>query len=547
MKNKIELIKTFFLLALIFLIGLSPQVGLAENNESQTYTIGTSGQTKPLNYFEGDELVGYEADIIKEISKRAPHLKFQYEITEFASLFAGLDSGQFDLVMNNLGENEERREKFLFSKYPYVITHNVIITSTEEMPNLTMDDLVGKSFGVVAASPQSQFLESWNEQNPDKKVNIIYQDSDPSGLIQDVYNGRIDATIYSTTYLNDVEKTYGIKLQAHPIENEDAIRIPGSYFIYTNENVELRNEMDAIIAEMREDGTLAEISYKYMDQDDTVLSDELISRNDRFEAERIAEEEGYLSKEEQNNTISDGRIFAPKLILDFLPKILQKLPISLALTLIAGIIGLVLGFAIALIKIRNVAILKHLANIFVSYTRGTPQIVQLFLAYYGLPIIVRIINNGIGTSIDINNIPALVYAFVALGLNQAAFNSETIRAAILSVNPSEILAAKSIGLTEKQTMRRIILPNAMINAVPNLGNSIISLLKGTSLAFTVTVVDMMGQARIIAGANLRFFEAYIGVSIIYWVLCIIIENLIRVLEDKLNVDKDSLESSQSTY
>ena len=122
--------------------------------------------------------------------------------------------------------------------------------------------------------------------------------------------------------------------------------------------------------------------------------------------------------------------------------------------------------------------------------------------------------------------------------------SETFRAAILSVDASEIEAAKSIGLTDRQTMRRIILPSAMIVAIPNLGNSLISLLKGTSLAFTVTVIDIMGQARIMAGANLRFFEAYIAVALIYWLLCILIERSIRFLERKLNVDAQPVQQEQ---
>lgn len=86
-------------------------------------------------------------------------------------------------------------------------------------------------------------------------------------------------------------------------------------------------------------------------------------------------------------------------------------------------------------------------------------------------------------------------------------------------------------------MMRIILPSALIVAIPNLGNSIISLLKGTSLAFTVTVIDIMGRARIIAGSNLRFFEAYISVALIYWVFCIVIERFVKWVEKRLNVDQ----------
>lgn len=540
MKQKWLLWMTTIML-FVGIIAPANQVMVTAESNKKVYTVGTSGQTKPLDYFnENNELVGVEIDILKEIENRLEDVTFKYDITEFASLFAGLDSGQFDLVCNNLGENAERREKFLFSLYPYVVTHNVIITQTEAPDNVTVGDLAGKTFGVVAASPQSMFLEKWNESHPDQKVIIKYVESDPSNIIRDVYYGRLDATIYSTTYVNDVQKNYGIQLKTHPIENEDAIRLPGSYYIFRKDNLELRQRMDEVLAEMRADGTLAAISQKYLDQDDTQLSQAVIDRNDQFESKRIEESQQSESANTSavNSQVSDGKIFVPQQIIRMLPELLKKLPITLLMTVVSAIIGIGLGFVIALIKLNNVPILTPIANIFVSFMRGTPQLVQLFLSYYGLPVIVQWINQAWGTQWDINGIPALLYVFLAFGLNEAAYNSETIRSAILSVNPNEIEAAKSIGLTDRQTMIRIILPSAMIVALPNLGNSFISLLKGTSLAFTVTVIDIMGQARIMAGSNLRFFEAYIAVSLIYWVLCIVFARAIRMWESHLNVNMD---------
>lgn len=506
---------------------------LGETEVVRQVVVGTSGQTKPLNYFDDDNnLVGLEIDILEEINQRLDNINITYEITEFASLFAGLDSGKFDLVTNNLGENEERREKFLFSLYPYVVTHNVVITDADQEENLTIEDLAGKSFGVVPASPQSMFLETWNEENPDLAVDIEYIDSDPSNIIRDVHSGRFDATIYNTTYLHDVQETYGIELLAHPIEDEDAIRPPGSYFIYRQEDEALRNEMDEVLAEMREDGTLTEFSHKYLGSDDTTLTEEMIAKNDAIEAERL--QVAQVANEGTENS-TDGKIFAPEMIAQMLPTILEKLPITILMTLVAAIIGITLGFLIAVVKINEIPVFTQIFNVFVSFMRGTPQLVQLFLAFYGFPLVVQWLNQRFGSNIDVNGIPALLYVFVAFGLNEAAYNSETFRAAILSVDSKEIEAAKSIGLTDRQTMRRIILPSALMVAIPNLGNSLISLLKGTSLAFTVTVIDIMGQARILAGANLRFFEAYIAVALLYWVFCILIEQGVRYLERKLNV------------
>lgn len=509
--------------------GLAEEAPVAEDEPAvRTYIIGTSGHTKPLDYFnEQGELDGYEVAVIEEMERRAPHLHFEYEVTEYGSLFAGLDAGKFDLVMNNLGESAERREKYLYAKFPYIVTHNVIITQSSQPDNLAMEDLAGLSFGVVPGAPQVMFLERWNETHPDLAVKIVYQDTNPATIIQDVYHGRLDATIYATTYLKDVEDTYGIKLKAHPIANEEEIRPPGSYFIYRWDSLDLRQEMDALLAEMRADGSLKAISLKYTGQDDSQMGPDVVERNEAWEERLFANKQ--LASEALDQ--ARGRIFAPELITYFLPAILAKLPVTLLLTLVASLIGLSLGLLWAWIKLKNIPALKQLVVFLVSYLRGTPQIVQLFLAYYGLPILLRSLNPGL----EATGPPALLYAFIALGLNQAAFNSETIRAAILSVPTSEIEAAKSLGLTEGQSLRRIILPTALINAIPNLGNSLISLLKGSSLAFTVTVVDIMGQAKIMAGANLRYFEAYLAVSLIYWLLCLAIEGLVHRMERRLDL------------
>lgn len=504
--------------------------------EKQVVIVGTSGQTKPMDYFnDKNELTGFEIDVLKEIESRSDTISFQFETAEFASLFAGLDSKKFDLVVNNLGESGDRRKKYLFSLYPYIVTHNVLITKTDQPDDLTVADLKGKSIAVVPASPQSQFLEAWNKENPDEAVAIQYVDSDPSQIIRDVYSGKFDATIYATTYVHDVEQTFGIQLKQHTIENEDQIRQPGSYFIFRKDELTLRNEMDEILAEMREDGTLTKISMKYLGQDDTQLTKALIEKNDKLNEENATTSDSDTAQAETNET-TDGKLFVPSLIPSIIAQLLPKLPITLLMTVVSAIIGLGLGFLIAVVKIRNIPVFTQICSVFVSFMRGTPQLVQLFLSFYGFPILVEWLAQHMGVTANVNAIPALVYVFIAFGLNEAAYTSETFRAALLSVNKNEIEAARSIGLTNVQTMMRIILPSALIVALPNLVNSFISLLKATSLAFTVTIIDIMGQTRIIAGANLRFFEAYIAVALVYWVMCLLIEQVAKRIERKLNVD-----------
>lgn len=233
-------------------------------------------------------------------------------------------------------------------------------------------------------------------------------------------------------------------------------------------------------------------------------------------------------------------IFKPSFILRFLPEIIKYLPATLEIALVSIIIGVVLGFIIALIRLKNIPILNKLSTLYVSFMRGTPLLVQLYLAYYGTPLVIEYINYNFGTKYNINNIPAMFFVFLAFALNESAYTSETIRGAILSVDKKEIEAGQSIGMTSFTVMRRIILPQALLVAIPNLGNTLISLIKSTSLAFTVSVMDVMASAKVIAGRNMRFFEVYIAVAIIYWIVCFLVEIVIKKLENVLNIEGKEL-------
>ena len=228
-------------------------------------------------------------------------------------------------------------------------------------------------------------------------------------------------------------------------------------------------------------------------------------------------------------------IFKPSAILEGIKGIIPNIPITLEIAVVAAIIGIILGFILALFRVKKLPVFSQLATLYISFMRGTPLLVQIFLSYYGIPVMLNILNYRFGTAFSINKIPNMVFGYVAFSLNEAAYMAEAIRAAILSVDRKDIEAAHSIGMTGGQTMRRVILPQAMIVAIPNLGNSVISLVKSTSLAFTIGVMDMMGRAKVISGSNMRFFEVYIGLALLYWVMCIIIEFVVNKLEKKFNI------------
>ncbi|KAB7704392.1 ABC transporter permease subunit [Bacillus aerolatus] len=212
--------------------------------------------------------------------------------------------------------------------------------------------------------------------------------------------------------------------------------------------------------------------------------------------------------------------------IDLFVKVLDKLPLTLFMMVVSLFFALILGLIIAIIRIQKQPVLYGIATFYLSFTRCTPLLVQLFLVYFGLPQLLLAFN------IDINSWDRLIFVIITFSLHTAAYLSEVIRSAYLAVGQEQMEAAYSVGMSYPQALKRIILPQAFVIALPNLGNNIIELLKDTSLAFTIGIIDIMGQVRIILGNNygIGMFEIYVVISLVYWGICILIESIIGYAE-----------------
>lgn len=211
-------------------------------------------------------------------------------------------------------------------------------------------------------------------------------------------------------------------------------------------------------------------------------------------------------------------------MLDLVPVILGYVPLTLAMASIAMVLALVIALLLAVERVVRVPVLDRLVLIFISFFRGTPLLVQLFLFYYGLPQIASFLT-------QINGVTA---ATMGLTLHFSAYMAESIRAAIVGIDRSQWEASQAVGMTQSQMMRRIILPQAARIAAPTLVNYFIDMIKGTSLAFTLGVTEMMGATQKEAAGSFLYFEAFMVVAILYW---IIVESLSfgqRLLEKHLN-------------
>jgi L-cystine transport system permease protein len=210
----------------------------------------------------------------------------------------------------------------------------------------------------------------------------------------------------------------------------------------------------------------------------------------------------------------------------FLPKILGALPVTLSIVLVATAGGLVLGFLLALARIERVPVMRRLCAVFVSFVRGTPIIIQMFIVYYGLPFAL------LGLGIDITRWDKIYFIYITYGINTGAYFSEIIRSAILSVPRSQKDAASAIGLTKTQAYFRIILPQSAVIALPSLGTAVTSLLQDTSLAFSLGVLDVIGRVRALGALTSRILEGYIAAAAVFVVLTIALEKAFGRLEEK---------------
>lgn len=211
-------------------------------------------------------------------------------------------------------------------------------------------------------------------------------------------------------------------------------------------------------------------------------------------------------------------------MLSLVPVLLGYLPLTLEMATAGMVLALILACLLAVIRVLAIPGLNALTLLFISFFRGTPLLVQLFLFYYGLPQLFSVLT-------QINGITATI---MGLTLHFAAYMAESIRAAIVGVDPSQVDAARSIGMTNAQLMRRIVLPQATRVAVPTLMNYFIDMIKATSLAFTLGVTELMGATQKEAAGSFLYFEAFITVAIIYWAIVELLAWLQRRLEARLN-------------
>ncbi|WP_110809363.1 ABC transporter permease subunit [Mycolicibacterium porcinum] len=432
--------------------------------------VGTEGVYSPFSYHDTatGQLVGYDVDVARAVGDKLG-VRVEFVETPWDSIFAALEANRFDVVANEVTISPERQAKYDLSQ-PYSIGEGVIVTRADDNSIKTLTDLKGK----VAAENATS---NWSEiaRKAGARVEAVEGFTQAIKLLN---QGRVDVVV------NDSIAVYAYLAET----NDTSVKIAGTVGEKSEQGFAARKdsgllpELNTALDELRADGTLAAISQKYL-------------------------------KANASGAPAEGAP-APrstwKLIADNLwPLAKAALTMTIPLTIISFAIGLVIALAVALARLSPNVVLSNIARFYISIIRGTPLLVQLFIVFFALP--------EFGVKID--PFPAAVIAF---SLNVGGYAAEIIRSAIQSIPKGQWEAAETIGLNYTGTLRRIILPQAARVAVPPLSNTLISLVKDTSLASTILVTELLRQAQIVAAPTFEFFALYGTAAIYYWVICLVL-------------------------
>ncbi|MDS9471087.1 amino acid ABC transporter permease [Sporosarcina pasteurii] len=213
---------------------------------------------------------------------------------------------------------------------------------------------------------------------------------------------------------------------------------------------------------------------------------------------------------------------------------LSGVPITLLVTAVALVIALPAGFLLALSRINKIPILYRLAQVYVSFVRGTPIIIQIFIVYSSVPLLLDMFFEKYSMGIHVYDVNPIWYAFIVFTFNTTAILIEVFRSAINTVDKGQLEAAQSVGLTNFQAYRRIIIPQTLVVSMPNICTATVNLIKATSLGYAMSLQEITLKAKVAANVGYNYVEAYLDIFLVYLILCSVVEYGFKWYEKRLS-------------
>lgn len=438
--------------------------------------VGLSADYAPMEFEHTvngkTEYAGVDIDLAKKIAKDN-NLKLKIVNMSFDSLLGALKTGKIDIIISGMTSTPERKKQVDFSD-SYMMTKNIMLVKKDKVNEYKdIKDFNNKKVGAQKGTEQEKIAQTEIENASITSLSRL------PDVILALKSGKVEGAVVekpvAEAYLKQNPKLGISNVKFNEEEKDTVIAVP-------KDSPKLLSQINKTIKEVKDKGLID----KYMTNAANAMNDD----------------SGFISKY--------GSFF------------LKGIKITILISLIGVALGSILGAFVALMKLSKIKIISWIASIYIEILRGTPMLVQVFIVFFG-------ITAALGLDIS-----ALVCGTIALVINSSAYIAEIIRAGINAVDKGQMEAARSLGLNYRQTMKSVIMPQAIKNILPALGNEFVTLIKESSIVSTIGVGEIMFNAQVVQGISFDPFTPLIVAAALYFVLTFVLTRIMKMIEGRLN-------------
>jgi polar amino acid transport system substrate-binding protein len=435
----------------------------------------------PMEFEEHGKPVGFDIDFARAVARRLG-VRAEFAVMDWAGIVAGLNSGRYDVIISSMNITADRQAQVDFVEYASMAQVFVCRRGTRIR---TEQELANKVVAVQVNTTSHAWLDAVRMRGV--AVREVKALPTPTDALTALHAGQADVVVVDES----VGRYYAHTQPALVVTGTAADAEPVGIAVRKRDQA-LKASLAAAVQTMKDDGALRQISERW-------FGEELGQRPD---------------------TPLDFWHFSSGVAL---PRILQGMLLTLGLTAAGGTLGVGFGLGLALARVSRSRMLAASARAYVTLFRGTPLLLQLFFMFYGLPPLLGI------------RLGALTAGVLALALNMAAYVCEIVRAAIESVDKGQMEAARSLGMSHRQALGWVILPQAFRRMIPPLVNELAALSKDTSLVSVLALHEMLYETNRLAAAYLRPWEVYLWAGLGYLAIVLGLTVLANWLEKRLEV------------
>ncbi|MCC1228490.1 ABC transporter permease subunit [Staphylococcus aureus] len=438
--------------------------------------VGLSADYAPMEFEHTvngkTEYAGVDIDLAKKIAKDN-NLKLKIVNMSFDSLLGALKTGKIDIIISGMTSTPERKKQVDFSD-SYMMTKNIMLVKKDKVNEYKdIKDFNNKKVGAQKGTEQEKIAQTEIENASITSLSRL------PDVILALKSGKVEGAVVekpvAEAYLKQNPKLGISNVKFNEEEKDTVIAVP-------KDSPKLLSQINKTIKEVKDKGLID----KYMTNAANAMNDD----------------SGFISKY--------GSFF------------LKGIKITILISLIGVALGSILGAFVALMKLSKIKIISWIASIYIEILRGTPMLVQVFIVFFG-------ITAALGLDIS-----ALVCGTIALVINSSAYIAEIIRAGINAVDKGQMEAARSLGLNYRQTMKSVIMPQAIKNILPALGNEFVTLIKESSIVSTIGVGEIMFNAQVVQGISFDPFTSLLVAAALYFVLTFVLTRIMNMIEGRLN-------------